>query len=165
MMKVWSKKAINNTNIHWTICWIPYVCIYMYICMCVYVYAAKSYLRCCLQLHLIFYVAYYYSQVSDVRSLLKIYHLKIVFIVICSGNSYRFICYWNFSFLGGFFGEGKGGRKRARETSMCGCLLCAPYWELGLQPRHVPWLVIEPVTLWVSGWRSIHWATPARVQF
>ena len=26
--------------------------------------------------------------------------------------------------------EGKGGRKRGRETSMCGCLSCAPYWGL-----------------------------------
>ena len=34
--------------------------------------------------------------------------------------------------------EGKRGRKRGRETSMCGCLLHAPYWGPGLQPRHVP---------------------------
>ena len=34
--------------------------------------------------------------------------------------------------------EGKGGRKKGRETSMCGCLPCAPYWGPGLQPRHVP---------------------------
>ena len=32
----------------------------------------------------------------------------------------------------------KGGRKRGRETSVCGCLLRAPYWGPGLQPRHVP---------------------------
>ena len=37
-----------------------------------------------------------------------------------------------------FFREGKGGRKRGRETSMCGCLLWAPYWGPGSQPRHVP---------------------------
>ena len=36
------------------------------------------------------------------------------------------------------FREGKGGRKRGRETSMCGCLSHAPYWGPGLQPRHVP---------------------------
>ena len=31
------------------------------------------------------------------------------------------------------FKEGKkGGRKRGRETSMCGCLLSAPYWGPGL---------------------------------
>ena len=29
------------------------------------------------------------------------------------------------------FREGKGGRKRGRETSMCGCLLHAPYWGPG----------------------------------
>ena len=38
----------------------------------------------------------------------------------------------------------------------------APYWGPGLQPRHVPWLGIQPDTLWFGGWRSIHWATPAR---
>ena len=36
------------------------------------------------------------------------------------------------------FLEGKGGRKRGRETSMCGYLWCTPYWAPGLQPRHVP---------------------------
>ena len=30
------------------------------------------------------------------------------------------------------------GREKERETSMCGCHLCAPYWGPGLQPRHVP---------------------------
>ena len=52
--------------------------------------------------------------------------------------------------------------ERGRDTSMCGCLLCAPYWGRGLRPRHVPWLSIELVTLWFAGWHSIHWATPAR---
>ena len=31
---------------------------------------------------------------------------------------------------------------------MCGCLSCAPLWGPGLQPRNVPWLGMEPVTLW-----------------
>ena len=34
-----------------------------------------------------------------------------------------------------------------------------PNWEPGLQPRHRPWLGIEPVTLWFTGRHSIHWAT------
>ena len=63
-----------------------------------------------------------------------------------------------------FYREGKGRRKRGRETSMCGCLSCAPYWGPGTQPRHVPWLGIEPVTLWFAGWHSVHWATPARAK-
>ena len=46
---------------------------------------------------------------------------------------------------------------------MCGCLLSALYWGPGLKPRHVPWLGIEPETLWFAGWCSIHWSTPARV--
>ena len=45
---------------------------------------------------------------------------------------------------------------------MCGCLLRTPYWGPGRQPRHVPWLGRELVTLWFAGLRSIHWATPAR---
>ena len=58
--------------------------------------------------------------------------------------------------------EGKGWRKRGRETLLCGCLSPAPHWASGPQPRHVPWMWIEPVTLWFTGQHSIHWATPAR---
>ena len=58
--------------------------------------------------------------------------------------------------------EGKGGRKRGRTTSMCGCPPHAPHWGPGLQPRHMPWPGIKPVTLWFTGQCSIHWATPAR---
>ena len=32
------------------------------------------------------------------------------------------------------------GTEGERETSMCGCLSCAPYWGPGLQPRRVPLL-------------------------
>ena len=58
--------------------------------------------------------------------------------------------------------RGREGRKRERETSMCGCLSHVPYWGLGLKPRHVPWLGIQPVTLWFTGQCSIHWATLSR---
>ena len=34
----------------------------------------------------------------------------------------------------------------------------------GPQPRHMPWLGIEPETLWFAGRHSIHWATPARAE-
>ena len=46
---------------------------------------------------------------------------------------------------------GKGGRKRWRETSMCGCLSHTPFRWPGLQPRHVPWRGIELVTIWFTG--------------
>ena len=36
------------------------------------------------------------------------------------------------------------------------------YWGPGPQPRHVPWLGVKQQTLWISGQRSIHWATAAR---
>ena len=53
-------------------------------------------------------------------------------------------------------------RKGGRETSLGGRLLCAPHWEPGPQPSHVPRLGIEPATLWFAGWHSIHSVTPAR---
>ena len=62
-------------------------------------------------------------------------------------------------YLFNFRGEGK---EIGRETSKCGWLSYAPYWEPGPQPRHVPWVGIELATLWFSDWCSIHWATPAR---
>ena len=40
-----------------------------------------------------------------------------------------------------------------------------PHWGPGLQPRHVSWLGIKPVTLWFAGRCSIHWSTPARAHF
>ena len=58
--------------------------------------------------------------------------------------------------------KGKGGRERGRETSMCGCLSCAPHWGPGRQPRHVPQLGTKPATPWFAGRHSIHWATSAR---
>ena len=62
------------------------------------------------------------------------------------------------------FLEGKGGRNIGKETSMCGCLSHTPYWDPGLQPRHVPWLGIARATLWFTAWCSIHWATPVRAK-
>ena len=61
-----------------------------------------------------------------------------------------------------FLEEAKGRRKRRRETSVCACLLRAPYQGPGLQPRHVPWLGIELATLWFAGWHSVYWVIPAR---
>ena len=63
------------------------------------------------------------------------------------------------------FLEGEG-RETRRETSMCetstDCLLQnAPNWGPSPQPRNVPWLGIEPATVWFAGQHSIHWATSA----
>ena len=35
-----------------------------------------------------------------------------------------------------FRARGREG-ERGRETSMCGCLSCAPYWGPNLQPKHM----------------------------
>ena len=45
---------------------------------------------------------------------------------------------------------------------MCSCLSCAPHRGPGQEARCAPWLGIESGTLWFTGQRSIHWATPAR---
>ena len=37
-----------------------------------------------------------------------------------------------------FLESGKGGRKRGRETSMCGCLSHVPYWGPGYNPGVCP---------------------------
>ena len=47
---------------------------------------------------------------------------------------FKFTLSFKFIFI---FREGKGGGKRGRETTTCGCLLHAPDWGAGLQPRHV----------------------------
>ena len=46
--------------------------------------------------------------------------------------------------------------------TLISCHSHAPYWGPSLQPRHVPWLEIEPATFGFAGWHLIHWATPAR---
>ena len=94
-------------------------------------------------LHTLFHAPCWSFLLNEILALyLSIYLLKILFTY--------------------FEREGKGGRKRGRETETCGCLSHTPHQEPGLQPRHVPWLAIKPATLWFPGQRSIHWATPAR---
>ena len=43
-------------------------------------------------------------------------------------------------------------------------MLHTPYWGPGWQPRHVAWLVLEPVTHLFEGRHSIYWATPVRAE-
>ena len=59
-----------------------------------------------------------------------------------------------------------GGREKERERNISVWLpLMYPHWGPGLKSRHVPWLGIEPVTLWFTVQCSMHWATPARAIF
>ena len=70
------------------------------------------------------------------------------------------------------FREGKGGRKRGRETSMweITSITClshnahphTPNPGCDLQLRHVSWLGIELQTFRFGAWCSIHWDTLAR---
>ena len=59
----------------------------------------------------------------------------------------HFLRWWKFSFLKRFylfiFTGGKEGEREGKKH-VCGCLSDAPYQGPGLQPRHVPWLGIEP---------------------
>ena len=84
--------------------------------------------------------------------------------VLCPWFSFLnmiFIFYYFLRFYLFIFRERGREGERERETSMCGCLSRTPYWGPGPQPRHVPWLGIEPMALWFAGRHSIHWAAPA----
>ena len=62
-----------------------------------------------------------------------------------------FISNYTRNFFKGFiylFLEGKDGREG--EKYQCVVLSRGPHWGSGLQPRHVPWLGIEPATLWFA---------------
>ena len=52
--------------------------------------------------------------------------------------------------------ERKGERKRGREILICVCFSCTLYWGPGPQPRHVPWLGIEPARADFTSWLLIH---------
>ena len=82
---------------------------------------------------------------------------------------YRIVHLYNFIYffkdvIYFFLDRGNGVRKGGRETSMCCSLSCAPYWGPNLQPKHVPCLGIEPVTLGIPGQHPIHVATSARAE-
>ena len=64
-----------------------------------------------------------------------------------------------------FLERGEGREKERERNIHVGCLSHTPFWGPGLQPRHVPRMGIEPVTLWFTGWCSVHWATPTRALF
>ena len=92
----------------------------------------------------------------------KLYIISPEFIHLIIGSLYLLIKNSLFIYS---YREGKGGRKRGKETSVCGFLSCTPHWGPGMQPRRVPWLGIKPAILWFTGPCSIHWATPARKKF
>ena len=52
------------------------------------------------------------------------------------GDIENFFLFFRFYFF--IFREKKGGRKRGKEISVCGCLSRDPHWAPSQQPRHVP---------------------------
>ena len=80
--------------------------------------------------------------------------IQAVFQFFGNNNSHSFFFssrFYLFTFI-----EGKEGRQRGRETSMCGCLSCAPNWGPAPQPMHAPSLGIKPATFQFAGQCSIH---------
>ena len=65
-------------------------------------------------------------------------------------------------FLKRFWERGEEKEKERERNIHVWLPLTCPLLGSWLQPRHVPWLGIKPVTLWFTGKCSIHWATPAR---
>ena len=65
-------------------------------------------------------------------------------------------CLFKKDFVYLFLGR-REGREKERESNINMWLpLTCPLLGPGPQPRHVPWLGIEPATLWFTGWCSIH---------
>ena len=100
----------------------------------------------------------------NLLSVRKVFWRKIWYVKRCNFRSEWLFYFIFLRFYLFIFREGKEGRKRGRQTSMCGCLSSTPYWGPGRQPRHVPWLGIEPATVWFTSWYSIYWAPPARAR-
>ena len=67
------------------------------------------------------------------------------------GFSFHFDLLFFFKYFIYLFLERGQGRKRGRETSVCSCLLCTPYWGPDPQPRRVPWPGIKAAYLSVCG--------------
>ena len=85
-----------------------------------------------------------FHQGSDVGYLaLMFYGLYVPFVLWSHCNNL-------FTFVNIYFFKDFRGKEKEKERRMCGCLLCTLYWGHGLQPRHVPWLGIKPVTLWFT---------------
>ena len=75
------------------------------------------------------------------------------------------ILLWRFYlFLKILFISRKGEKHQSTRGTSTGCPLHTPNRGPGPQPRHVPWLGIKPVTFWIAGQHSVHWATPTRAE-
>ena len=57
-------------------------------------------------------------------------------------------------------GERQGEKHRCVRETPTGWLLHDPKWGPGLQPRHVPWPGVEPVTFRFASWCSINSLSP-----
>ena len=60
-----------------------------------------------------------------------------------------------------FLDRGEGMEKERERNINVWLPVMYPLLGTWLQPRYVPWLGIEPATLWFAGHHSIHWDIPA----
>ena len=65
---------------------------------------------------------------------------------------------------GGREGESEGEKHCCVRQTSNSCLLHTPNWGPVPQPRHVPWLRMEPAAFWFAGPHSIHWAITAKAR-
>ena len=61
-----------------------------------------------------------------------------------------------------FLEKGEGREKKRERNINVDASHTRPILGAKPQPKHVSWLGIEPATLWLTGWHSIHWATQTR---
>ena len=93
-------------------------------------------------------------------NLLLILHWTITVLKSQGGLNYSFIYFFKILFI--YFRQRGMEGKREGNINVRLPLTHPPHWEPGLQPKHVPWLGIEPEALGFAVWRSTHWATPAK---
>ena len=96
------------------------------------------------------YSSLYVPCCGDILVKILLRGISEIFLPMFSCKTFKDVTFFFLTFYIFIFREGKGRRKRGRKISLCGFLSRTPYWGPGPQPRHVPWLEIELVTLWFA---------------
>ena len=78
----------------------------------------------------------------------EFYNIALDYCILVVYPKYFILFYFLMFYLFIFREGGREGEREGEKHQCVVCLLHTPYWGPGLQPRHVPWLGIEPATLW-----------------